>query len=95
MIFDNIMLIAMFLLSISLVITLYRIITGPTIHDRILALDSMGYTIIGIVAILSIHLDSHAYFETILLIGILAFLSTIALSRYMERGVVIGRKRND
>jgi len=89
------MLIAMFLLSISLIIALYRIIKGPTIHDRILALDSIAYIIIGIVAILSIHLNSHAYLETILLIGILAFLSTIALSRYMERGVVIGRKRND
>ena len=89
------MLLAMFLLSISLIITLYRIIKGPTIHDRILALDSIAYIIIGIVAILSVHLNSHAYFETILLIGILAFLSTIALSRYMERGVVIGRKRND
>ncbi|MCR8657426.1 Na(+)/H(+) antiporter subunit F1 [Paenibacillus endoradicis] len=93
--FDKIMLLAMFLLSISLIITLYRIIKGPTIHDRILALDSIAYIIIGIVAILSIHLNSHAYLETILLIGILAFLSTIALSRYMERGVVIGRKRND
>ena len=93
--FDKIMLIAMFLLSISLIIALYRIIKGPTIHDRILALDSIAYIIIGIVAILSIHLNSHAYLETILLIGILAFLSTIALSRYMERGVVIGRKRND
>ncbi|URN96489.1 MAG: Na(+)/H(+) antiporter subunit F1 [Candidatus Pristimantibacillus lignocellulolyticus] len=93
--FDKIMLLAMFLLSISLIITLYRIIKGPTIHDRILALDSIAYIIIGIVAILSIHLNSHAYFETILLIGILAFLSTIALSRYMERGVVIGRKRSD
>lgn len=93
--FDKIMLLAMFLLSISLLITLYRIIKGPTIHDRILALDSVGYTVIGIVAILSIHLDSHAYLETILLIGILSFLGTSALSRYMERGVVIGRERND
>lgn len=93
--FDKLMLLAMFLLSISLLITLYRIIKGPTIHDRILALDSVGYTVIGIVAILSIHLDSHAYLETILLIGILSFLGTSALSRYMERGVVIGRKRND
>ncbi|GIP16259.1 Na(+)/H(+) antiporter subunit F [Paenibacillus montaniterrae] len=92
---DTIMLIAMFLLSLSLLLTLYRIIKGPTVHDRILALDSVGYIVIGIVAVLSIHLDSHAYLETILLIGILAFLSTIALSRYMERGVVIGRKRSD
>lgn len=93
--FDKIMLLAMFLLSVSLIITLYRIIKGPTIHDRILALDSVGYIVIGIVAILSIQLDSHAYLETILLIGILSFLGTIALSRYMERGVVIGRKRSD
>jgi len=92
---DKVMLFAMFLLSVSLLLTLYRIIKGPTVHDRILALDSIGYIVIGIVAVLSIQLDSHAYLETILLIGILAFLSTIALSRYMERGVVIGRKRND
>lgn len=93
--FDTIILIAMLLLSISVLLTLFRVIKGPTVHDRILALDSIGYTIIGIVALLSIHLDSHAYMETILLIGILAFLGTMALSRYMERGVVIERKRHD
>jgi len=93
--FDKIMLLAMFLLTISIVIALYRVIKGPSIHDRILALDSIGYIVIGIVAILSIMLDSHAYLETILLIGILAFLSTIALSKYMERGAVIERNNSD
>ncbi|XID95284.1 Na(+)/H(+) antiporter subunit F1 [Paenibacillaceae bacterium WGS1546] len=93
--FNTVMLLAMFLLTISIVIALYRVIKGPTIHDRILALDSIGYIVIGIVAILSIMLDSHAYLETILLIGILAFLSTIALSKYMERGVVIERNNSD
>jgi len=93
--FDKIILGALLFLSISVLLTLYRVIKGPSIHDRILALDSIGYTIIGIVALLSIYLDSHAYMETILLIGILAFLGTMALSRYMERGVVIERKRND
>ncbi|WP_159887819.1 Na(+)/H(+) antiporter subunit F1 [Paenibacillus puerhi] len=93
--FDTIMLLAMFLLTISVVIALYRVIKGPSMHDRILALDSIGYNIIGVVALLSVMLDSHAYLETILLIGILAFLSTIALSKYMEGGVVIGRKRDD
>jgi multicomponent Na+:H+ antiporter subunit F len=93
--FDKIMLIAMFLLSISVVTALYRVIKGPSMHDRILALDSIGYLVIGIVAVLSIMLNSHAYLETILLIGILAFLSTIALSKYMERGAVIGRKSDD
>lgn len=92
---DNIMLLSMFLLTISIVIALYRVIRGPTLHDRILALDSIGYIVIGIVAVLSILLGSSAFLETILLIGILAFLSTIALSKYLERGIVIERRNDD
>ncbi len=92
--FDNVMLLSMFLLSISLVVALYRVIVGPSMHDRILALDTMGYIVIGIIAVLSIMLNSHAYLEAILLIGILAFLSTIALSKYMEGGTVIERSND-
>jgi len=40
----------------------------------------------------SIYLDTVAFLEVILLIGILAFMSTIALSRFIERGVVIERR---
>lgn len=93
--FDSILLLAMFLLTISMVIALYRVFRGPSLPDRVLALDTIGYIIIGIVAILSILFDTRAYLETILLIGVLAFLSTIALSKFMERGIVIGRKRNN
>lgn len=92
--FDTLLIICMSLLSLSIVIALYRVVKGPTLPDRILALDSISYSIIGIVAILSIMLDSRAYLETILLIGILAFLSTIALCRFLERGVVIERNRD-
>ncbi|XID94547.1 Na(+)/H(+) antiporter subunit F1 [Paenibacillaceae bacterium WGS1546] len=93
--FDRVMLLAMLLLAVSIGIALYRIMKGPTVHDRILALDSIGYLVIGIVAVHSIMLDSRAYLETILLIGILAFLSTVALSKYMEGGVVSGTKNGD
>lgn len=92
--FDYVLLLSMFLLTVSIIIALYRVFRGPSLPDRVLALDSIGYIIIGIVAILSILFDTRAYLETILLIGILAFLSTIALSRFIERGVVIGRKRD-
>ncbi len=93
--FDKLLLMCMFLLSVSIVIALFRVIKGPSLPDRILALDSISYSIIGIVAILSIMFDTQAYLETILLIGILAFLSTVALCKFLERGVVIERKRND
>lgn len=92
--FTMLLKLSMFMLSVSIVIALYRVIRGPTLPDRILALDTIGYNIIGIVAILSIMLDSQSYLETILLIGILAFLSTVVLCKFLERGVVIERKRD-
>lgn len=93
--FNSLLLLSMFLLTISIMIALFRIFKrSSSISDRVLLVDSISYIIIGIVAILSIFMDSVAYLESILLIGILAFLSTIALCRFIERGVVIERKRD-
>lgn len=93
--FQTLLMASIIMLTISISIALYRVIRGPSLPDRILALDSIGYNIIGIVAILCIMLDSSSYLETILLIGILAFLSTFALCKFLERGVVIARNRKD
>jgi multicomponent Na+:H+ antiporter subunit F len=56
--------------------------------DRITALDTIGINVIAIVAVLSMMLQTQAYLDIILLIGILAFLSTVAFARYIERGAV-------
>ncbi|MHA7966668.1 Na(+)/H(+) antiporter subunit F1 [Paenibacillus sp. CAU 1782] len=93
--FQTLLMTSLIMLTISIAIALFRVVRGPSLPDRILALDSIGYNIIGIVAVLCIMLDSSSYLETILLIGILAFLSTVALCKFLERGVVIERKRND
>lgn len=93
--FRAVLLICLFLLSLSIIVALVRIfMRSSTISDRVLLIDSMSFVLIGIVAVLSIYMDTVAYLESILLIGILAFLSTIALCRYLERGVVIERKRD-
>ena len=59
--------------------------------DRVQALDYIGINLIASIAIFSILLHTHAYFDLILLVGILSFVGTIAFSRYVERGVVIER----
>lgn len=86
---------ALMVLSLSLIVALYRLITGPSLQDRILALDSVSYTLVGMVAVISILMDTQAYLDIILLIGILAFLSTISFCRFVERGVVIDRGDDD
>lgn len=82
-------------LTLSIIVSLYILITGPSIPDRVLALDTLSYNIIAIIAILSMLQQTRAYLEVILLIGILAFLGTIALSKFIESGVVIESKRDD
>lgn len=94
--FQGVLYVSLFLLSISIVIALYRMFRRTSsLSDRVLVMDSISFSIIGMVAVLSIVLDTQAFLETILLIGILAFLSTVALCRYIERGVVIERERDD
>lgn len=78
-------------LSFSVLVLIYRIYKGPTAPDRIQALDALNINIISGIAIISVFLRSTAFFEVILLLGILSFIGTIALSRYIERGITIER----
>jgi len=91
--FDILMIISLSLLTISVLLNMYRVVRGPSSADRIQALDAIGINIIAGIAIFSVFLHTHAYFDLILLIGILSFVGTIAFSRFIERGVAIETKR--
>lgn len=92
--FGAVLYFCLFLLSCSILITLYRIIVGESLPDRALALDTIGYNILGIVAVLSIILDTQVFLEVILLFGVLAFVGTVSLCKFIERGVVIDVERD-
>lgn len=91
--FDILMIIALSVLSITVLLNIYRLVKGPSTADRVQALDAIGINLIAGIAIVSVLLDTRAFFEVILLIGILSFIGTIAFARFIERGVVIERKR--
>lgn len=93
MIFETLMIIALCLLVIAIMCNLYRIVKGPSSADRVQALDSVGINIIAGIAVFSVFLHTHAFFDLILLIGILSFIGTTAFAKFLERGVVIERKR--
>lgn len=58
------------------------------------ALDAIGINLIGMTAIVSILLKTTAFFEIILLLGILAFIGTVAFSKFLEKGEVIENDRH-
>lgn len=89
--FKIVLITSLVFLTLSILVAIYRVIKGPSTADRVQALDYIGINLIASIAIFSILLHTHAYFDLILLVGILSFVGTIAFSRYIERGVVIER----
>lgn len=85
---------ALIFFSITILICLYRVIKGPSLPDRVVALDMIGVNLLPMIAIISILQRTTAYLEGILILGILSFIGTIAFSKFIERGVIIERKSN-
>lgn len=89
---EKILILSLVLFSITIVVALFRIIRGPSMPDRVVALDMIGVTLLSMIAIVSILLKTKAFLEVILILGILSFIGTIAFSKYLERGKIIERK---
>ncbi|MBE4907452.1 Na(+)/H(+) antiporter subunit F1 [Bacillus luteolus] len=91
---DIILNVSLLLLSVATLGFLYRVVKGPTVPDRVIALDAIGINLVGITAITSVLLRTEAFLEVILLIGIVAFIGTVSFAKFLEKGVVIERDRN-
>lgn len=77
------------LVLVSLLLNVWRILLGPEITDRILALDTLYINSIALIILLGLYNGSALYFEGALLIAMLGFVSTAALSKYLLRGDII------
>jgi len=82
------------LFGVAIFITFIRILLGPTFPDRVIAMDVVGVNLITAIGILSILFNTKAFLDVILVLGILAFISTISYSKFIERGSIIERKRD-
>lgn len=67
---------------------LYRIAVGPHLLDRLLAFDLIGVLVAVIVAVFALREDAWVYLEISMGLAVLAFVGTMALAHYIERGTV-------
>ncbi|GEN46465.1 Na(+)/H(+) antiporter subunit F1 [Alkalibacillus haloalkaliphilus] len=77
--------------TISIFILVYRTIKGPTNPDRAVALDAIGINMMALVGLQAINLGTDRLNDVVLLIGILLFIGTIAIAKFLEKGVIIDR----
>ncbi|MFD2657279.1 Na(+)/H(+) antiporter subunit F1 [Gracilibacillus thailandensis] len=90
-IINMITIVCMIVITISISLLLYRVVKGPTNPDRAVALDAIGINLMGMAGLVAILLVTTRLNDVILLIGVLLFIGTIALAKYLEKGVIIDR----
>lgn len=82
-------LIAMGMIGVAIALNLLRLVIGPSLPDRILALDTMYVNAIALLILFGIYQGADVYFEGALLIAAMGFVGTVALSKYLLRGDII------
>lgn len=80
---DWVSLASLVLLALALLLSLARIIVGPTLSDRVLALDLLTIVAMGFVGAIAIRTGLTLYLDIAVALALLGFLATIALARYI------------
>jgi multicomponent K+:H+ antiporter subunit F len=75
--------------ALAMLLCGWRLLGGPTLPDRILALDTLAINAVALVVLLGIRWRTAMLFEAALIIAMLGFVSTVALARFVCRGDVM------
>lgn len=81
--------VAMHAVGLAMLLALWRLVRGPSVMDRIVALDTLNVTAIAELMLLGMYLRSSVYFESALIIAMLGFVSTVVLSKYIIRRDIV------
>ncbi|MCM3745461.1 Na(+)/H(+) antiporter subunit F1 [Sporosarcina luteola] len=86
--------VSLILVVLSMIGVMIRVFRGPSVPDRLIALDGIGVMLISAIALISILFDTPFFIDVILLIAIMSFIGTVSFSKFIERGEIIERDRN-
>lgn len=77
------------LLGVAVLLNLIRLIKGPDMPDRVLALDTLYINGLALIMLFGIWLVSDVFFEAALLIAVMGFISTVAVCKHLLHGDII------
>jgi len=72
------------LLSIALLLTAYRVVKGPTLPDRVLALDMIVAVGVGFIIVIAVRTGFTLYIDIAIALGLVGFLATVAFARFIR-----------
>jgi multicomponent K+:H+ antiporter subunit F len=79
----------MFGLALSMALCAYRLLVGPAVVDRMLAMDTIATNLIAFLIVLSIDQRTDVYLDSVIVLALLAFVGTVAIAKALMRGRII------
>lgn len=73
------------LLAAGLALALYRLVRGPTLPDRVVALDLAAVLVVGLVAVSSVRAGADVFLGAAVVLALLSFLGTVVFARFLRR----------
>lgn len=74
------------------VLVFVRLVWGPTVSDRVVALDTLSFLAVGLIAVHAAETGSAAFLDGAVLLALIAFLGTVAWARYVELAPAAGEE---
>ncbi len=80
--------IALAVLAVAFLLTVWRVVKGPTLPDRVVALDMLVGIVIGFIALIAIRTGFTLYIDIAIALGLVGFLATVAFARFILASAV-------
>ena len=77
---------ALVTLGVALLLAVVRLVKGPTLPDRIVAMDLVGVLVVGLIVVLAASTDVRATLDAAMVIALTGFVGTVAYATYVQRG---------
>ncbi len=77
---------ALVMLGVALLLAVVRLVRGPTLPDRIVAMDLIGVIVVGLIAVLAASTGVRATLDAAIVIALIGFVGTVAYATYVQRG---------
>jgi multicomponent Na+:H+ antiporter subunit F len=75
------------MLAAAVLLSVYRLVRGPSLPDRVVALDLMAVSTVGIIGVATIRSENIVYLDVAVVLALIAFMGTVAFARYLERRI--------
>ena len=83
---ETVILISQVIMGLALVLTFVRVVRGPSLPDRVVALELFSTTVVGLVGGYAIQSGVSSFLDAAIVIALMGFLAAIGFARFLERG---------